>query len=728
MAKENQVDTELIDKFDVEIEKVDQKELEKRDENAPHFKEKIDLDDGQVDRLRKEIFKHYDRLKDERETEHLDTKWEELDAQYKGEMIDDANLEFAMDVGITQVKLDAVERLSAKAFLESDPKFAITPRPVMAKTDKMDETVEAQSDYLDYKLEEEIPLASPLRKVLHQAYTLDGGIMKIPYAHIRKKRRREEHYSGKINEDEQGNKTQPGLESFVQDYPEAIIPGNEGHWVLKDLMAQKDVTFKADFWDTEYSDPMPGFVDCKDFYVSKNTEGYRGLCEAQITIEKQRYTWWELKKLEQNEDFENVDDAKYEINEDGDVGPSEDKAEDYRTKQYEVLECVYCFNQEADLENPTQPSDDPETEIRIVCWFEIRSKAFLGAILYPYDTVECYYVPFYSKDKKAGFYKGGMAEDITDDHLVQNAFVNFMLTESWQQLQTTPILKEGNPIADQFLNKRWKPGVPLIVPQETMDVTKEMGFLERPRTGVSQQMINIVLYLGKLVDDKTGVSSLATGKESPTDPTAPAAKTAMLLKQSGINIGEYINCLLPSFNLVGEIILQLTYQMSEGGRKYRQRQRAGSVVGQDPFGEITRDQMKAKTNIQSRALGFAFDKVNEKRENLALFQLMRGDPLVARNAEGVYALAKTLISSWSPLWKNKVDNLIQTEQEFQMDQFKTCIQALQAYLQQLMQKAQVTGVAPEPQLQEFIAMASQMMKEAITPPSEEEQKAREKQQ
>jgi len=724
MPKKIEIDSELIDKTDVEIEKVGKAELDSRDENTPYFKEQFDMDDTQEERLKKEIFDKFEKLEEERKSEGLDDKWEALEAQYKGEMTDDSNLEFSMDIGISRVKVDALERLSIKSFLESDPKFTVTPRPLAAKVDKWDVTVNAQSEYLDYKLDEEIDIKSPLRKVIHQAVNLDVGIMKIPYSHERKKRRREERYSAKQQQDDQGNVTIPGLKSFLVSYPEAINVGNEGHWVVKDLMQQKDVVFKAEYWDTAYSDPLPTFVDIKDFYVSKDCEGYKGLCEAQLTIERQAYTWWELKKAESNGDFKDVDKCKWIVNDQGEDDETKE-VENHKDQSYQVIECVYYFNQKADDSNPDEAGDDPEDEVKVVCWFEVRSKTFLGAIIYPYDTVECYYVPFYIKDKTAGFYKGGLSEDITDDHLTQNAFLNFMLTESWMQLQTTPILREGSAIADQFISKRWKPGMPLTLPQETMDVSKELGFLEKPNTQVASQMMNIVLYLSKITDDKVGISGLTTGKESPMDPTAPAAKTAMLLEQSGININGYIQCLLPSFNLIGEIILQLTYQMSEGGRMFRQKQKAGMVTGQDPFGEITRDQMSAKTNIQSRALGFAFDKINEKRENLALFQLMRQDPLVARNPEGVYALAKTLVSSWSPMWKNKVDNILQTDQEFQQDQLKICVQALQTYMQQIAQQAQVTGVAPEPQMQEFMQIASQMMSEAITPPSKEEQKARE---
>ena len=717
----DKIDTELIDKQELEIEKVTQEEIDERDEYVPHFKEKVELSDEQIERLRTEIFKGFESLKTERT--NLDKKggdWDALEAQYKGEMSDDTGLEFNLDIGVTQIKIDSVDRLIVKALLESDPKFTVTPRPAMAKMDKWEVTTEGQADYLDYKLDEEIDLVSPLRKTIHQSTSLQGGILKVPYVYERKKRRREERFSGKPEQDEQGKVRQPGLEAFVKQYPEAINEGNEGHWAFKDLVAGKEeVIFKAEYWEVTYNDPKPAFVDCRDFFVPKTCEGYAGLCNERLIVERQRYTWWELKKAEKNDDFEDVEKCKYEINEEGEGDDrkevSNDKEiENHQDKIYTVLECPYYFNMVED-------SEDPDDEIRILCFFEVGSKAFLGAILYPYDAVDSVYVPFYIKDKTAGFWKGGMAEDITGDHLIQNAFINFMLTGSWQELTVTPIVKAGSTVADQFLTKRFKHGVPIELPAETLDISKELTFLEKPQRAIGQQIINLLLFLGKLTDDKTGISAGLSGKESPMDPRAPASKTAMLLKQSGINISDYINVIVPSFNIVGQIILQLTHQMSKGGRKYRQRQRAREVTGTDPFAEITRDQMVAKTNIQSRAAAFDFDKLNQKRENLAISQaLMEMFPgIMGQNPEGVFTLARTLVQSWSPLWKNKVDQLIGTPQEFQQGQMKVALQALQLYLKGMQKQKEVTGADQQPNFQEFVKMATQMMAQTVMPPEED---------
>ena len=180
--------------------------------------------------------------------------------------------------------------------------------------DKWDVTVTSQSEYLDYKFDEDIDIIPPLRKAIHQASLHDVGIIKMPYEFVRKKARREEYFNGEVVQDAQGNPTQPGLVSFLQQYPEAVEPGNEGHWVFKSLAEGNEETFKSDYQETTYDDPMPSFVDIRDLFVPLNTEGYKGLCDAKLIVERQDYTWWELRKAEQNGDFENVDDCKNLVN------------------------------------------------------------------------------------------------------------------------------------------------------------------------------------------------------------------------------------------------------------------------------------------------------------------------------------------------------------------------------------------------------------------------------
>lgn len=699
-------DNVLIQRTDVKTEDLPPTEDDSPDSPLYNFYE------DQEERLITEVFRLFDILKEDRKDD--EKRWDDLEAQYDG-MMEKSKLEFNLNVPVTMVKCDSVERLALKSFIESDPKYSCTLRPEAIRksmtNDKIEELQQKQEDYLDYQLDERINIESPLRKVLHQAVVLDYGLIKIPYEYIRKRRTRNEFYSGKAIRNEQSGKLEAeGMKEFLRNYPLAALPGEEGHKYFQKLIKFEDARFEADYWYVAYDDPCPKFVDIRDFYVRLSCEGYRGLCDEQIKIERQRYTFWELKKLEKAKKLKNVDMMKYAT---ADDVKNQNQDEKYDLKELDVLEVDYYFRE----------NEDSDEEIHIVAWFGEHNKSFLGAVLYQYHAIESIFVPFFIKDKKKGMLKGGMARDLTDSNIAQNAILNMMLTESWLELITTPVVRSSSDIAEQVLSGRWAPGVPLVTEENVQSIKEEIDFLPKPQNAVAGQLINVLMFLAKMDDDRTGVSAGMSGKENPMDPRAPAAKTAMLLKQSGINIEEYINCLLPSFNKVGEIILQQTYQMSNSGRKFRSR-RINSVAGGvgNPYAEISRDEMILETMIQSRASGFAFDKINEKQENLTIYQLMRQDPLIARNPKAVHELARTLLKSWSPTWKAKADKLVLSNQEFNQEILKVGVQSLGMYMQALQQQKETTGAEAQPQLDDYLKMTAQLLMQSVNPTEEEQKK------
>jgi len=195
--------------------------------------------------------------------------------------------------------------------------------------------------------------------------------------------------------------------------------------------------------------------------------------------------------------------------------------------------------------------------------------------------------------------------------------------------------------------------------------------------------------------DVTGVSGLMTGRESPSDPRAPASKTIALLNQSGINIKDYIRTYLPSFNIFVANVLQLYYQMSQEGRKFKVGYLSRKVTGSEPFSMISRDEMVAKTSIQARASSFAFDKMNEKQENMSAYQLVMSSPLASIQPDMVYKALKMVLKSWNPAWKNIAENDLMSQDEFKQEMFKLAMNGLMMLYQAKQQQAQVTGVPPQ---------------------------------
>ena len=107
MAEAN-VTEKIGTKTELEIEKITAQELKERDPAVPSYKNKCEYTPAQIDRLKAEILKGYEKLKQEREADGVEKRWDEKEAQYAGEMGDDSGLEFNLSVPVTQIKCDTV--------------------------------------------------------------------------------------------------------------------------------------------------------------------------------------------------------------------------------------------------------------------------------------------------------------------------------------------------------------------------------------------------------------------------------------------------------------------------------------------------------------------------------------------------------------------------------------------------------------------------------------------
>lgn len=713
-------DAKDIKPGDIEIkeQKLSNQDEREKELEIPRFMSRLELKHEDRDRIVKEITDELDELDQERKEFDLEGKCDALDDQYDGKLQKNEDEPFNLHRQTTKIKIDAIVRSAKEAFFESDPKFSISPRPEFDKRGGED-VAEKQEDFLDYKIEEVVPLESAMEKVFHSGALKFGGVLKLFWETRREYKRREETYEGKPEPvlDPQTKQQlidpqtkQPvfrnkGLEDFLTNYPDAAAkyPGT-----VKKLAAGQTVNIVARYRETTYNDPMPRHVDLKDFYVRRSCEGYLGLCQSRFHAERHEFSYWDLKKLEEsNEHFYGVDELTYLDDKDGDG--ERKRIDRYESKQYEVFECVYW----------TKLKEDDDEETRCVFWISREKKKMVGSLLYPFYDIDSYYIPFYVKNKKKGFYQDGVGEDLRDSNMAEDIILNHILKGFLITNTLTPIVEEGSAVEEQFLEKRWQHGVPINAKPGEIDFLNK--YMKPMEAGSGIQLIQ---YLIQGDDAVSGVSSLMTGKESPIDPTAPATKTLALLEQSGINIKGYVRTLLPSFNLVPEIMLKMYHQMSREGIRYRVRQTSEAVVGEDPFGVINRAELKAKTAIQSQALAFNFSKSNEKREDLALFSTLRNEPLIARNPAAVYELLKAIVKGWSPKWKHRLDKVLPTFEDFQTTMQQAAVQAVAVYVREVLKNAEVTKTPPKFNPGELLAVMQDFIAETATPPSEEAVKAR----
>jgi len=173
-------------------------------------------------------------------------------------------------------------------------------------------------------------------------------------------------------------------------------------------------------------------------------------------------------------------------------------------------------------------------------------------------------------------------------------------------------------------------------------------------------------------------------------------------------------------------VLKIYYEISQADQLFISR-RAAKVTGKgDPFKHITRSEMIAKTSIQSMAHAFDFDKIQSKREDVALYQILRQEPLVANNPQSVWTLLRNITKNWSQKWKNQIDTLLPQLEQLKAQQLQLAVQAVAQYVKMKAEEAEVTGVKPEIDPKELLGVILQMQSEMATNPPEEVLKEREK--
>ena len=671
--------------------------------------EPLDLTDTEQKALIKSIGEEFKAIKDERKDidgEDYDDFLESMDRQKKGRMPKTAGRAYNLDTGLSKIKCGDIVRTTVSAVFGVDPKISVDPRPGFAKTVGR-EICSQQQEFIDYALDEKIPLRKPIRLAADSATYKKVGVIKWTHKVRKEKRIGHAKYEGKpeiVGQDPQTGQPiikNKGLEEFLLAYGDVIEkdraknPNSTKYdWIIKRLQEGEKAEFDYEYNEIVYNDPFPKFIDNANFYVRKDTDGYFGMCEASLITERVSFSYYQLKKLEEEFDFVNVNKLIYDSEDDE---QKDLKREGFASEVYDVLEHTYYARLDEDSDEYT----------KIICWESEDKNIYLGGIFYPYTVIDCCYVPHYVKCTDNGFYQEGVAEGVTDVHLAKNAILNHTLEAAQMANTITPITEKNSDVAKQFLEDTWTNGMPLYG-------GKDLDFLSnKMRPPDIKSLLILDQSLSQLGGELTGVSDLRSGKQTPLDPNAPGNKTAMLLQASSKDVKDYVDEFINGFNIDAQIILKMYYEMNQDEQEYLERRQRG-VTGAEPK-KIGKEAMIARTSIQSQAMSYDFDKLNAKREDLAMNAFLENQSIIINNPEANYERIKVVMASFSQKWKNAMDKILPPLQEFRTQQAKIALQAVQMYVQAKLQEAQMTGKPPTMVPEELIAMIGQMQALATMP-------------
>jgi len=675
-----------------------QTKKKKSDEEIPLYKNNIDLSEESKKRIVEEICEELDAIDAEYNDAGLLKQWDALDKQYEGRMREIPNMQFNISRKTTEIKCNAIERTIKEAIFGGERVFTASPRPEHREKHSTNITDKIE-DFLDYKIDEVIPLEEKMQQVAHNATLKHGGVLKVVQKRKTRKRKCEEHYEG-----------EEGIKSLLESYPDAAEKYPQ---YIKALSEGKSLDLIVEFDEVTYDDPFPKSVNPKNFRVRLNVEGLEGLKDSYLVAERKEYTYWELKNEEREENLFDVDELTYEADSNGE----QKRIENFASEKYELWECVLFTR----LDDKSEKGDIEEYQ---KCVFHVSrdKKSLHGAIYYPWYDIDTYYVPFFITCRKEGFWQPGIGASLTDVHLAENVILNLALEGAYQSNLITPIVQKGSLIAKQMLEKEWTHGMPL-----ELDINeKQPDFLNKYfRPSNTAELVNLVQWLRQDGSDVVGVSELfATGKADPVDPRAPASKTRDLLRQSGANVQDYVKTFGKSVNYLGEILIKM-YHQKNTNRKMNYRisdERRG--LGAAAFGEISREEIGAKVALQTQAMLFDDDRKSEKENALALIEVLTRFPIVARNEEAIYFMLKKIVRSWGPGWKAEASKILPRLEDFQKKRLALAVQAVHQYMQKMMQQAKITNQEPQIDPKQLLGVIQMFMKELATFPSKDEMKAR----
>lgn len=631
-VKISEVDDEEIPKYGVvlEISEDEKKELFKT------LKEEIEVIEGQQKAL--QVFEDAEVYRNQ--------YWGKL----KPKDFPYAN-SFNIHVPITMKNVNQVEIRTKQAFFDSDPIFSVSPRPGEAGRDGF-KIAKQQEEFLDYENDVEMRTRDNMQQTFHDWANLGVGYLKLAWVSKIERICEEAEYEGKS-----------GLDDFFRKYGEERAR-KEFKGIVSALEKGEKKRLYEEYDYPVYNAPLPSHVKYEDLGVDTRTEGIEGLRNSHLIYEKLHYTWFDLQQKVKEDFFKNedIDYLRKFKKEDG----TEELDSEYLSKDYDIRECIYHYQFKKD-----------EEEKKVVIWIDFEKEKVLRVVNYPYWHRRPYYIPFFLMKKKSGWYQPGLAYILHDTNVVANACMNFMLDTAFLQNIILFKVKKNSDMWRLLLSRKWYPGMPIGYDDDPKEI-EQFNIQKQDLNG----LLSLLQLNHKMGEDISGIPQHLTGQESPTDPTAPATKTLALIKEGNVNVKEYILNAIPSMNEIAFQVMELFYQFSDEDRQYR-------VLGKnEAFKKISRDAFRYRTDYQSQAYGFDFEKINEARVNAAVFQMFNADPEVVQNPMGRYNLVYETIKGMGSGWDKKVDKVLLSPEERKKQYIKDLKDAVGKYVeeQQMMEQ------------------------------------------
>lgn len=525
--------------------------------------------------------------------------------------------------------VDAIRVRAKRAIFGKRPIWVFEPRE---KTDI--ESCKRKEDFIDYEASVEMDLEGKTDNTLHEAILLGNGFLALSWINEVKRVRDIEAYNGTND-----------LDKFIANYPDAEETYPE---YLARIKNGERVELFVSYDDEVYNAPKPEYVKAEDIIADVDIPE----ADRQICLGRWKYfTRNELLALEKKGFFKDVSrlwsEEKSGENKDN---PKPD------TKLYAIAEVIYKCDLDDDVDDDVD--DDGLAEDNLF-WVAKDGDYCFRSIAYPYWHMRPFIIPFYAEAKGDKFFRRGYGYRMkringTVDALIQQAV-------DTNSVAGVPAFTTDDP---DFNPANWPfyPGCTMPKGLEQLKITS---------TGQIGATMELAQWIKKGAEEKSGVTNYMTGRESATDPTAPAAKTTALLFEANLRISECIRSLQKSMQEVGFQIAQLYYQFIDQEKEYRI---LGKPVGEPAFAKLTREDVRIRGDFVPQGTMETINPDLMFQKNKFLYEAGIKNSAIAGNPVIMHELWRNMVMSSGEYWEKIVDKIapdpIQALEEMQKLQLK----------------------------------------------------------
>jgi len=149
------------------------------------------------------------------------------------------------------------------------------------------------------------------------------------------------------------------------------------------------------------------------------------------------------------------------------------------------------------------------------------------------------------------------------------------------------------------------------------------------------ELYNEEILLDKYIQQRTGVTAGQMGRESASDPNAPASKTIALIQESNILINDDIACLRDGIEEVYYRIIQMCAKYLPEDDKYLIK-----------YGLKKEDLKVSLDEIFLNGISASINKETRREEEMRFYAMYSQDPLIATDPQTKRKMLKNVFASW----------------------------------------------------------------------------------